>query len=332
MTTRRAFKLAGLLVAALALALLAVNHNAFGLGSPSTPVVQGQSFSVASGDPLTQTHIHPADILGLSGQVLIACEHLGLLCYDPASDSYDDISGLSYGLDFRPMDIPSLQFSVAPGSQGAAGSAVSDEAGCASPEPHGDVFESPLDKSNLQDLDGDGAACASNHGYALHIEEGSPSDNLDALERDPCQYVDLNCNGSPEQPILFTLAPSSPSLSYFGFSAADILISGIGYAPMVWASSASLGLSNADQIDALCIRENGNGVYDSGDQVLYSLAPGSPSLAALSLSAAHLLRPGPFKIGFSPQAIGLTLNDDVDALTCAGEIDFFDLFLPLVRK
>ena len=69
MTTQRVLKLAGLLVAVLALALLTVNRSAFSLTSPSTSAVQGQSFSVTSGDPLTQTNVHPADILGLAAPV-----------------------------------------------------------------------------------------------------------------------------------------------------------------------------------------------------------------------------------------------------------------------
>jgi hypothetical protein len=59
------------------------------------------------------------------------------------------------------------------------------------------------------------------------------------------------------------------------------MASGDSLAELWGAAEASLGLLEGDGFDALGIDENGNGIYDAGDQVWLSLTPGSPSLGAL---------------------------------------------------
>ena len=333
----RAIKLAKFLIVPLFVLSLALSGAARAPGARAIPppAVQGQSFSVAQGGPLSRTGVHPADILGIGGLPLIPCENLGLLCADPAGVADDDINGLSFGYDFYAMGLPPLQFSVDGRSRGAAGTAVEVESKCSPSEPQADAFETAFHGSNTQDLDGDGVPCGANAGYGLMLTEGADPDDVDALERDPCLFADLNCDGTPENPIYLVLAPGSTTLGMIGATTADILMTGVGYGPFVWASAAELGLvtgEESDVIDALCIQESGNGVYDAGDRVAFSLAPGSPTLASLSASPAAILRPDPPRVAVAESALGLGAHDNVDALVCTSALLVSEVFLPLVMK
>jgi len=333
MSTIKAFKHPRILIMALAASLLAMGLVILPQMNPPQPQSQTLSFSIGASDPRTATGVHPADILGIGAMPLIACDKLGLICTDPASGAQDDLISLSYGQDFTETGFPPMQFSVAAGSAGLAGTAVRLESGCRPSEPQSDVFETGLDSSNSQDLDGNGLACSTNSGFGLLLAEGDSYDNVDALDRDPCMFVDPNCDGVPEEPIFFTLAAYSPSLASLGATPADILVSGIDFTPLVWASGPSdLGLKLNDVIDAICIRENGDGKFGSGDQLLFSLAPGSPSLSLIKANAADLLRPKPVRIGVLASLLGLAAADNLDALMCSSELHFHDLFLPVVRK
>jgi hypothetical protein len=324
---------AGIPLFALLLVLVAVGLPTLNSQSTPPPELQGQSLSIAAGDPLSGTGVHPADILGSGGLPLIACPDLGLLCDDPTTGAVDDINALSFGWDFSSLGLPPFQFSVAAGASGTGGTAVRIEADCAPPQPQADAFETALDGGNFQDLDGDGAPCGTNGGFGLGLTEGATGDNVDALERDPCQFVDLECDGLPDAPVFVALAPGSPSLALLGATAADILMTGSEFVAVVWAEGVSdLGLVAGDAIDALCVRENGDGLYGSEDQVLVSLAPGSPTLAALSAGPGDLLRPGRPYVAYASARLGLQSSDDVDALTCAAALDFTDLYLPVVFK
>jgi hypothetical protein len=333
MTMKRKVKfvLAPLLVLCLGLSGM-VYSPAISVFAPP-PEVQGFSFSVADGSPLIASGVHPADILGSGGVPLIACENLGLLCIDPSSGAYDDIKALSFGWDTIPMGLPPLQFSVDASSQGMASTAVRAEASCSPSEPQADAFEASLDGTNAQDLDGDGLACGSNNGYGLGLMEGTVTDDMDALERDPCLFVDLDCNGIPENPIYLTLAPGSPSLDMVGATPTDILMTGAEYVPIVWAEGITdLGLTQGDMIDAICIRDNDNGRYDLEDEVLFSLAPGSPTLSALSASPSAILRPGLSLPILAEGLLGLEPTDNLDALVCSRAFPSVAVYLPLVMK
>jgi hypothetical protein len=332
MMRSRPLHIAAGLLAAAGLALLATGSAAQPPAYIPDPSLQALVFSVAAGDPVTVAGTQPADLLALSGTPLIACDQLGLLCQDASSSAQDDLKGLSYGSDFYDSGLAGLYFSVGRTSTAQPGTAVALEAGCTPPEAHADLFLAPLDGNNLQGLDGNGIACTTNAGLSLYVSEGVPSDNIDAIGRDPCLTVDLNCDGTPENPVYFSLAPGSPSLALVGAGPADILVSSNASIPQVWvAGQAQLGLQPLDVIDALCLQENGDGVFGPGDQLLFSLAPGSPGLARLQLSAADLLRPPPARLGISASALGLKPGDDVDALLCDRSLDFHDLFLPLAR-
>ncbi|MFN8533387.1 MAG: hypothetical protein U0556_07550 [Dehalococcoidia bacterium] len=280
--------------------------------------VQGQSFSVAPGGPLASLGVGPADILAAGGAPSIPCGSLGLICFDPSNGAADDLAGLSFGWDFIITGLPAIEFVVGPTSRGVIGSAVRAEATCSPAEPGADIFESDARGTNLQDLDGNGTPCGVNTGYSLGLAE--TGQQIDALDRDPCQYIDPNCDGLPELPVLLTLAPGSPTLILLGMGPADVLMTTRGTVPWRWASAADFGLDVGDAIDALCIREDGDGRFGAGDLVLFSLAPGSPALGRLSAGGADLLAPGPLRIGVSAAALGLLPSDDVVGLKCSAAL------------
>ncbi len=299
------------------------------------PEVQTASFSVSATSPITATGVQPSDVLSVGAGPLISCENMGLLCVDPYTGQRDEMLGLSFGYDFVAEDLPPVLFSVAPGSRGLPNTAVRTEADCSPAEPQTDVFESALAGANEQDLDGNGVACSSNNGFGLNLSEATPSDNLDEVERDPCVYVDANCDGEPEEPIFVTLAPGSPTLAALAAINAqpsDILVTSSQIEPHIWANGVlDLGLQATDVVDALCVKESGDGVYDAEDQVLFSLAPGSPSLAAWSAGPADLLMPhNVFR--YPASALGLQATDNVDGLLCARALNLRNVYLPLITK
>jgi hypothetical protein len=332
MNTHKALMLASLVLTALAAAFLFIGPAAFSLPNAPPPQVQGLSFTTSTGGPLGNTGVHPADLLSAGGVPLVACENLGLLCTDGATGAKDEILGLSFGDDFSPQGLPGLLFSVAPGSQGAPTTAVRLEASCTLSEALSDAFETLIDSGNLQDLDGDGIACSSNSGFGLLISEGASIDELAALERDPCQSIDFDCDGIPEAPVYLTLKAGSPSLVLINATPADILVSGATAQPQVWASAAQLGLRLGDVIDALCIRSNGSLAFTRQDQILLSLAPGSPSLAALNASPADLFHPAPLGVAYHASQLGLLSSDNLDALLCDQPLAAIQLMLPVIRR
>jgi hypothetical protein len=296
------------------------------------PEVQSEAFSISSGSPITATGVHPADVMGTGSGPLIACENLGLVCTDVISGTNDDVKGLSYGYDFSTGGLPPFQFSVGKGSRGLPGTAVRVEVDCNPAEPEADVFETQLDGSNEQDLDGDGVACGTNSGFGLNLAEGSNGDNLDEVDRDPCLFVDPNCDGVLDEPIFVTLAPGSPTLAAITATPADIIMTSGDVEPHVWANGVTdLGLQNGDVIDALCVKDSGNGAYGSGDFVLFSLAPGSPTLSTWSASAADVLAPkNAFR--YLASTLGLQATDDIDGLNCAQDVTLLKLYLPIVVR
>lgn len=296
------------------------------------PEAQFQSFSISSGSVITTSSISPADVLGTGVYPLIICENLGLLCFDPVTGALDDIHGLSYGDDFVGTGLPPIQFSVAAGSRGLAGTAVRAEADCSPAEPQADVFEAALDGQNYQDLDGNGIACSTNGGFGLDLGEGASGDDLDEIARDPCLAADADCNGDPEGMIFVALAPGSPTLGAINAASSDILLTGSQIEPSVFAQGvADLGLQASDVIDALCVRENGDGSYASGDVIMFSLAAGSPSLTSWQASAADLLLPHNL-FRYRASALGLQATDDVDGLQCAGAFELYAIQLPIIVK
>lgn len=330
----RAIKL-GVIAGALAIGLLL----AIGVGAQRArpmafsppPQVQSESFSVSTGSPITATGVLPADVLGGDEGPIVLCEDLGLLCQDPIGPALDDVKGLSYGYDFVAQDLPPVQFSVAKNSQGLPNTAVRVEANCVPAEVQADVFETALDGANEQDLDGNGTACGTNAGFGLGLDESATGDNVDEIERDPCQYVDIDCDGQLDEPVYVTLSPGSPTLAELGATSADILVTSAEIMPQIWASGvAQLGLVSGDVIDAVCVYDDGDTVFGAGDRVLFSLAAGSPTLLAWSASPADVLQPR--GVRYTAAMLGLLAADDVDGLACAAELPTFKLYMPILTR
>ena len=100
---------------------------------------------------------------------------------------------------------------------------------------------------------------------------------------------------------------------------------GTGAPPVaVYADRTALGLAAGDQIDALCVRDDDNGIYDGfpQDEVLFSLTRASTSVANGTFSSSDVIRAR--GLGLAPvvaaaaKLLGLrgAAADDLDALKC----------------
>jgi hypothetical protein len=312
-----------------AVAVLLLTGRTAAATDPPPPDSQRVSFSVTVGSPLLATGVDSADILIAGPVQAFPCGGLGLLCGPTLIEQRDQLGGLSYGLDFT-KEGPPVLFSVAPGARGAAGAALRAEADCSPAEPQADAFASFLDGSNVQYVDGDGVPCGANAGLGLGLTETPASDNLGSLAGDPCLSVDLDCDGSPEDPVFFTLAPGSPSLAMLGVGPADILSASESFGPARWASTVDLGLVDGDAIDALCLGEDGDGRYSPADRVAFSLAPGSPTLSRIGASPGDVLVPGGPTVFALASRLGLERSDDIDGMLCA--FDILWRYLPITLK
>lgn len=279
-------------------------------------VGQKPSFSVAPGGP---SGLDAAEIFDLPTAPRIPPASLGLT-------TKDDLDGLSYGLDYIDPDANNmdLRFSVDDASVGVSGSAVDTEASKVPNEAHGDEFAVmpllPFGGSNVQILDETGDTAPP---FPLLI-----SDDLDALTEPPASFVDPDGDGVPDFPVYFSLSTGSPSLGTILATPADILMSVGGGAPSVVFAAGALGLTSADDVDAFCLDL-------STSTVLYSLAPGSPSLVIAGAGPADLflvIGAGPpiaTPFAYVPAFIlGLDAKDNLNALKCTfPEVDYFSYSL-----
>ncbi|MBN2563808.1 MAG: hypothetical protein JXQ75_23075 [Phycisphaerae bacterium] len=150
------------------------------------------------------------------------------------------------------------------------------------------------------------------------------ADNSDATA-----YPPGSGRGGSDPGLFFTVTADSPSLqgSLPGESGADVFLAhdpSIADEPVLYADAVfDLGLigpPGGDDIDALIVfDEDGDGTLDPGvDQILFSLAPGSPSLNVWKLSAADILASfgeGGFYVFLPAVALGLEgMADSVDCL------------------
>jgi len=290
------------------------------------------SFSVARGGP---RHLHPADVLALapaaaepgsqSPYVRLTCAALGLSadgCDDGSDGDQDDIDALSYGNDMASGG--PVFFSVGPGAQGRPGTGVEGQRLCAGlePEPEPDVFSSSLGHANVLLLDGNGPIGSCTPAFPLGFVEGfNVRDDLDALDaRDP-SFVDGDGDGVPEGTVYLSLDAASPTLGQLGFSGADILKTSGSDTPSLYAPAAALGLGPGDDLDALCLGESGDGVFGEGDRLYFSLAAGSPSLAATGAGPGDLLAAGPLRVVARAAALGLAPDDEIDAVACDATLE-----------
>ena len=271
-------------------------------------VGQHPTFSVAPEGP---SSYDPADLLGRPTAPRLRAAGLGLA-------AGDDVDGISYGLDLIFPPLMDVRFSVDENSIGRPGSAVRRESEKSPSEAHGDEFRvTPFAQlaggSNVQELDENGDTAPP---FPLQI-----SDDLDSLAEQPPEFADSDGDGVPDREVYFTLAAGSPSLATLSASPADILVTRDGGPPTVFIPHTDLGLAAADDIDAFCLSSNSR-------SILYSLAPGSVSLAGQSAADTFLAAGLPVTTPtrwFAAANLGLDPADNVNALKChSGEIDEFD--------
>lgn len=142
---------------------------------------------------------------------------------------------------------------------------------------------------------------------------GVPGGVYFSLCRDPLGTCD-----SPSLTTLPGAAPSGASLFFHPNPGQP------GLAPRLFADFSSLGLQQNDDINAVVVLDfDGNGLFDGTDRVVYSLAPGSPSLSTFPGASAvgasadvFVVSPGGAVTVLAPAAmLGLgNASDNIDAL------------------
>jgi hypothetical protein len=350
--------------------------DSVGNACDATPGTPPQALSFSIPNPPNNTGLLGADILtyaafGAPPVVGIPCGTIGGLGIPVAcGPGGDDIAGLSYGQDAPIAAPPALYFSPAtgtsPGPEGLPGSAVLTESvGCGPDQSASDEFAAPFPipppgagHTNTLVLDENGLV---DGGCGLGYPLGTgpvPGDNLDALVDLAPSYVDdgsifgFSCAAHPiaagdglsDRPMYMTWAPFLPITGII--SPADITVS-CGGGHSVYVPAPVLGLISApgcgppacDAIDALLLNDTASFdpfSWEPGDEAWYSLAPGSPTLAALGASPADVLYSsgsagGPFllitgdQLGLNSFLLPLTSPfDDLDALkghSLAGDTD-----------
>ncbi len=115
------------------------------------------------------------------------------------------------------------------------------------------------------------------------VTPGAPQDNVDSMSAGGSPLLGglthLYFTATSDSPSLELLAGGSPA------SGATIFYNAAPQSGMpteLFATFLQLGLVQADDIDALVVFDrNANGRFELGDAVLFSLAPGSPSLSTI---------------------------------------------------
>lgn len=252
-----------------------------------------------------------------------------------------EVNAMSYGRAGTPQIQSSIfYFSVARNNTGAPNTAVNGEAFNASGQriydEAADVFVSSGNNTNSQLWDGDGAVAnpatpGSGTAGALGLIEPygpAPGVNGDNVDSADIRYsAPGNIPGLPGASILWSVNPTTAGAGpYAGMSSADIFIAAAanGYSgrPGVHATAAQLGLAGTDDIDGLVYFEDGQPGATNGDTVLFSLAPGSPTLTTLGASAADVLVTSPGggpSVFASAASLGLVAGDDIDGLDVVPE-------------
>lgn len=265
--------------------------------------VSAISFSI---DATSPTPAPPDDILTAGPALVLSGGGSGF-----------DVNGISFGHAHTAFaSVAGLAFSVDRVSGGLPGTATIVESGGGATfgEQSADVFSMLFATPSVNTLlhDGNGASPpgAGIPPIGLGLIEavgGSPTDDLNAL--------DLRLPGAGG-PVFWT----ADALTLPGASADIFLTTSLPYTafPGTYASSAVLGLATTDDIDALVVFDDGDGIYGAADTILISLAPGSPSLPGLTAGPGDILvaSGGGAVAGiYAPAgALGLTPGDNVNAL------------------
>jgi hypothetical protein len=223
---------------------------------------------------------------------------------------------MSFGTEAATFAEP-LLFSVDGPSAGVPGAPpdVASEAGAG--DHPADIYvagtlAAPL--PNKLFADGDGSA----FGAAPATGLMEPADDLAAMSS--CDATSASAFGIPT---FFTLAPGSPAIAALAAAPEDIFITplGSGGPPALFIpGAAAIGLMPGDLIDAMA-----TDFLIGPGTLIFSLAPGSPTLGFLGLGPEDLLiwvfgppGPAPFLPG---AALGLAPGDNIDALDAPADAD-----------
>ena len=180
-----------------------------------------------------------------------------------------------------------------PFSGGVPGSPIALEVGSGE-SASADVYGSPNPPGGFHFgvWDGDGIGPGPNGpggSHPLGIMDGiaGPPDDVDGW--------DARLPGVIPPPVFFTL--DGATSGFAGVGPGDVMFAGgPGYAgagpPSIIAPAFALGLVGGDDVDALVVLDNDGapGLFTPGvDVIMFSLAPGSPTLGAFGLTAADIL-------------------------------------------
>jgi len=215
----------------------------------------------------------------------------------------DDLDALS-GPHITPLQ--PILFSMMPDALGQVGSGVWDQGLAGTDEVEGDVYITLTGSPDLGRTPGTNSLYLDESQLALQGD-----DNLDGLNAELLSEQSAH--------IYFSLNDSrSSTLAAGGFSGADVFVNA-GGASSLFAAAATMGLGLPDDIDAMIMFDTGSleGELDTGDVILFSLAPASPSLAAGGFSAADVFHSpfdGTFSLYATAESLGLMFEDDIDAL------------------
>lgn len=245
----------------------------------------------------------------------------------------DVVTGLSYGL-LPPAAAPGMGvfFSVDGPSAGAPFAPPPANVACeaAAAQALGDVFNAqpfgpPLPLPNVLALDGNGladAACGPAPPPGLGLIEPSP-DDVTALEMCPASFVYSGV--ALTAPIYIALAPGSPTLVALGAGSGDILVvPPPAGPPAILAPAAALGLVPGPPGCGAPVCDQINDFDFGPAAVLFSLAPGSPSLGICGVTPGDLLLApaGPCPaVAVPAPGLGLLPGDNIDALAVNFETD-----------
>jgi hypothetical protein len=301
-------------------------------GESSHAPTQRPTFSIAGGGSLD-----PEAGYGLPKPPQITLSRAGL-----GLQAGDDLDALSFGADaIDAAPHTTLAFSVDPMSEGSPGTGVAQEA--ATGEQESAEYVSFVNSTNQLLVPGD---------LIVPITgDAPPGDDLDALTDQEASRVDMDDDGTPEDPVFLSLATGSPTLTGLSASPADVLVAQ-GGALSVFATAADIGLVSGDDLDAMCLMKSGlpNSMLRPGsgppaaplpgiqifDYMLFSLAIGSPTLAAQGHTAADIFvtdfsnnRPNlsaqPLALYAEASELGLLDMDELNALKCLPPVVMFEI-------
>lgn len=331
---------------------------------------------IGSGDVLVPTAPAPAPGPVPAPTVAITAWQLGI--FPPPAWNTPELDALSYGTAAPPTEDgmggwafpPQFHFSVDPYAGAIPGSPAAPNVFSEGPfgpaEASADVFVNlpvPLAPvgpgpvfGNTSVFDGDGFG-AGVPGLGL-IEPNPPTPGAP----DPGDTIDAFSVFAPTFPVYFSLdaawvdpvdgPPANlGSAPANGFAPGDVLVTpAAGAAPFVYAPFAALGLGPRDDLDALSLFENGDGVftaptqpfdwqYNNTDAIFFSVRRGSPiigmpdSFFGAPITEGDILMPPVFggatpAIFISSEALGLDTTRTGAPLTAPHSDDLDALGLP----